>query len=874
MSSRGFWPMRDLPTVGWLVAAGASTFVHSFVAHPRWLMIHLLVLGAAGHAILVWSRYFADTLLRRPPTPRRAQTVRLALFNIGVAVVVVGILGDMWPATVTGATLVATAVVWHAVVLARQVRRALGNRFASTIRFYVAAGAFLPIGAALGTWIAYDEATVLHDRLRLAHIAVNVLGFLGLTVLGTLVTLWPTVLRTRIADGAQRAATRAMPLLTAAVATTAGSALAGLRPGIVIGLLGYLAGIALLAVPALRSARTKPPTSFAAWSILAGTAWLVGGLTLLVTAAITSGDWTELDRAVSEVTPLLAVGFVAQVLIGASSYLIPVVLGGGPTPVRAANRVFEAGSPLRLVVTNVGLLVCALPVTSLVRVAVSTLVVGALASFVPILFVAMRASRRAKAGMRDAPVPVLVGRQPPEGARRTGSRSRLAVAGLAAVLVATATGATLDPAASGATAGSAANGASPTGHTTNAEVTASGMRFVPDTIEVPAGDRLVVVIRNASDGDVHDLLFDSGADSGRLAPGETGTVDVGVVGRDLDGWCSVVGHRQMGMVLTVRVRDTSDHGTSGHGGHRDPAPTSAPDDVRATYTPGGVPWEGFRARDARLPAPPPDRVHRVRLVVSETEQEVAPGIRQTVWTYNGTAPGPVLHGQVGDRFEITLVNDGTVGHSIDFHAGSLAPDQPMRTIGPGHSLVYRFTATRAGIWMYHCSTMPMSAHIAAGLFGAVVIEPPDLPPADQTYVLIQSELYLGPQGGTPDTAALRTGQPDAVVFNGYPDQYDHRPITARTGERVRLWVLDAGPARPLSFHVVGGQFDRVWSEGQWLLGSAAAPATDTGAQVLPLLPAQGGFVELVLPEPGRYPFVNHIMTDAERGAHGILDVTR
>ena len=60
-----------------------------------------------------------------------------------------------------------------------------------------------------------------------------------------------------------------------------------------------------------------------------------------------------------------------------------------------------------------------------------------------------------------------------------------------------------------------------------------------------------------------------------------------------------------------------------------------------------------------------------------------------------------------------------MGHSIDFHAGDIAPDAPMRTIAPGESLQYRFTAKRAGIWMYHCSTMPMSAHIAAGMHGAV-----------------------------------------------------------------------------------------------------------------------------------------------------------
>ena len=124
-------------------------------------------------------------------------------------------------------------------------------------------------------------------------------------------------------------------------------------------------------------------------------------------------------------------------------------------------------------------------------------------------------------------------------------------------------------------------------------------------------------------------------------------------------------------------------------------------------------------------------------------REVAPGVTQHLWLYNGSLPGPTLRGRVGDRFVITLVNEGSIGHSIDFHAGALAPDRPMRTIEPGETLTYRFTATRAGIWMYHCSTMPMSAHIANGLFGAVVIEPRDLPPVDRSYVLVQSELYLG-----------------------------------------------------------------------------------------------------------------------------------
>jgi len=234
------------------------------------------------------------------------------------------------------------------------------------------------------------------------------------------------------------------------------------------------------------------------------------------------------------------------------------------------------------------------------------------------------------------------------------------------------------------------------------------------------------------------------------------------------------------------------------------------------------PGPGFEPADAVLPALPQARepvTRRITLTAQEVEREVAPGVTQTLWTYNGTAPGPTLHGRVGDTFVVTLRNDTSMGHSIDFHAGSLAPEEPMRTIAPGESLSYEFTATRSGIWMYHCSTMPMSVHIANGMYGAVVIEPEDLPAADHSYVLVQGEYYLGElDGGEVDPAKVAAGEPDLVVFNGYAGQYDHVPLVAAPEERTRIWVLDAGIERPVSFHVVGGQFDTVWSEGRYLLG--------------------------------------------------------
>ena len=871
---RGIAPVPALPVLGGLAATVVVAFVHPVVPAPRWLMIHLLLLGAVSHAILVWSRYFTDALLHTAGADRRGQERRLLLLNGGVVGVVTGVLTGVWPLTLLGATAVGGAVLWHGWTILRRLRAALPSRFGSSVRYYVAAACFLPVGAGLGTVLARDPADPWHTRLVVAHASVNLLGWVGLTVVGTLVTLWPTMLRTRIAEGAERAAARALPVLVVSVLVAAGGAASGVRALAVAGVVGYVAGLLLTAPAFVDALRRKRPTEFPAWSVLAGLAWLVGSLVALAVGFGTASSWERAGDAFGWLAPFLAAGFGAQVLVGALSYLIPVALGGGPVPVRAANLVLDRGAPLRLVLANGGLVLGALPVPSVVRVLASILVLLSLASVLPLIVLAVRASRRAKAG--TSPSTDTAARSRPRG--QAAGQAGTAIGALA---LAVAVGDAVDPVAVGAAATPpAAAGVAATGETTTVRVEARDMRFTPSTIAVPAGNRLVIELANTDDEDVHDLVLDSGAGSGRLAPGETARVDVGVVGRDLEGWCSVLGHRQMGMVFHVDVtgsRATTAAGTGSHEGHQhgpsDPEPAEAGDPAATdSLDLMTEPSTGWAPRDAELPPSTGSRVHRRTLVVRDVVREVAPGVRQWLWTYGGTAPGPVLHGRVGDRFEITLVNRGSVGHSIDFHAGALAPQRPMRSIAPGESLTYRFRATRAGIWMYHCSTMPMSAHIANGLFGAVVIEPRDLPRVDRSYVLVQSELYLGDQGGEADAEKLAAEDPDLVVFNGYANQYDHAPLPARVGERVRVWVLDAGPNRPSSFHVVGGQFDTTYAEGAYLLRRGSRDSG--GAQSLGLQAAQGGFVELTFPEPGDYPFVSHLMVDAERGAHGLFRVIR
>jgi nitrite reductase (NO-forming) len=292
--------------------------------------------------------------------------------------------------------------------------------------------------------------------------------------------------------------------------------------------------------------------------------------------------------------------------------------------------------------------------------------------------------------------------------------------------------------------------------------------------------------------------------------------------------------------------------------------TAAPPGIQM----GNTPADGFVARDASTkPSPQPaGTVHKETFTIEEKQLEIAPGVTQLMWTFNGTVPGPILRGKVGDTFQITVVNKGSMPHSIDFHASKVAPNVMMREIAPGKSLVYTFTADHAGIFMYHCGTPPVLQHIAMGMYGAVIIDPPNLPPVDHEYVMLQSELYKEADPTQPvDFTKLLDEQWDAVVFNGYVNQYVDRPIHVGVNQKVRVWVMDEGPSENSSFHVIGTIFDTTYKEGVYLL---QPDANRGGSQTLDLQPAQGGFVEFTFAVPGTYPFVTHKFASASKGAAG------
>jgi nitrite reductase (NO-forming) len=868
LGGRSRWHITaNAPVVGWLITLFGITLTHRYVPMPTWLLVHLLLLGAITNAIFVWSAHFSDALLRRRVTirSRRWQGLRLIALNLGIIAVITGVVSTHWIITLIGSIAVGIAVLLHGITLALQMRSALASRFGATVRYYVCASLALSMGAGLGATLAHHPDEPWHGRWVIAHAALNLLGWIGLTVMGTLVTLWPTMLRTQIAEGAERVARQALPTLVISIALTVTGALLGIQSLAAVGAAGYLGGVLWALRPLVQATRKKAPSAYATWSVMSALIWLIGSLLDLVIVLTISPTWqVVIDRLGFLVIPLVA-GFAAQVLLGAFSYLVPVVLGGGPTAARGTQSRLDRGGAARIVFINVGLVICILPVPSLVRVLVSILVLGGFAAFLPLLASALLYVRHIKGDLDFAlTASIPTNRHIPESDTAVRQRNTGLVAfALASIVLAVAGGVALDPAVIGNEVAASA-GVVATGATTTVNVVARHMRFLPASVNVPAGNQLVLVVTN-QDPDVHDLTLETGQATGRIIRGRTVRLDVGIVGRNLKGWCSIVGHRQMGMLFAVNA--IGGKGNSLAQANSAENLRSAAADLNFMTSPPA----GFIAHNASVPALTPARIHRITMRVKEVEREVAVGVRQRLWTFNGTAPGPTLHGRVGDIFEVTLINGGTISHSIDFHAGELAPSGPTQSVEPGKSLSFRFTATHSGIWLYHCSSMPMSAHIANGMFGAVIIDPPGLPKVAHEYVLEQSELYLGPQGGSVDVAKVTSEKSDAVVFNGFANQYDFAPLRAKVGERVRIWVLAAGPNHGTSFHIVGGQFDTVFSEGAWLLRRGNALLG--GSQILALGTGQGGFVELAFPEAGRYPFISHVMVDAEHGAHGFFNIT-
>ena len=337
----------------------------------------------------------------------------------------------------------------------------------------------------------------------------------------------------------------------------------------------------------------------------------------------------------------------------------------------------------------------------------------------------------------------------------------------------------------------------------------------------------------------------------------------------------------VGLCLSA-CRTSADSDRSPPGGSASGAPgsqehTTSPQEVLDTVPPANVSHGEARIGGAEADSAPMlarlgpaerTRLHTIRLEMKHAPVTIAPGVQYAAWTFGGTVPGPALRVRQGDTVAFTLLNRANIPHSMDFHAAEIAPSKYYVNLMPGDSLHYRFVARVPGAFMYHCGTAPVAMHIANGMYGALVVDPVTPLPKAREFVFVQSEFYLTPKPAADGTRSLEwekllSRPPDHVVFNGRAGQYASHPIEVRPNELLRLYVVNAGPNRISSFHVVGGIFERVY-EG------ASQGSDRFGIQTVNIPVGGGSIFQLRLREPGDYPFVTHAFADATKGAVGVL----
>ncbi len=267
----------------------------------------------------------------------------------------------------------------------------------------------------------------------------------------------------------------------------------------------------------------------------------------------------------------------------------------------------------------------------------------------------------------------------------------------------------------------------------------------------------------------------------------------------------------------------------------------------------------------------------VNIEVKEVVKRMDDGVDYTFWTFGGSVPGVFIRVREGDEVELHLNNNPTskMPHNIDLHAVTGPGGGAASTFtAPGHSSQFTFKALNPGLYVYHCATTPVPMHIGNGMYGLILVEPKEgLPPVDREYYVMQGEFYTTGKYGEEglqsfDMAKAIDERPPYIVFNGAVGSLvGDQALTAKVGERVRIYFGVGGPNVTSSFHIIGEIFDRVYPEAGLSLPNRNVQTT--------LVPSGGAtVVEFKVDVPGTFILVDHALTRAfNKGALGMLKVS-
>ncbi len=271
--------------------------------------------------------------------------------------------------------------------------------------------------------------------------------------------------------------------------------------------------------------------------------------------------------------------------------------------------------------------------------------------------------------------------------------------------------------------------------------------------------------------------------------------------------------------------------------------------------------------------------HEIVLEAVEIESEIEPGVTFKFMTFNGQIPGPMIRVRQGDTVSLTMKNppENNMPHNVDLHAvygpggGAVAT-----TAAPGAAASMSFKAMYPGAFCYHCAIPNLDYHISSGMFGLIVVEPPEgLSKVDREFYVGQHEVYTDKATGEKahhnfDFEAMKREDPSYVLLNGgkyalTPDRFG--AMEANLGETARLFFVNGGPNLTSSFHPIGNVFSKAWRDG------AISSNPERNVQTVTVPPGSGGIYEMEFIVPGPVKLVDHALSRvARKGMMGVIDV--
>jgi FtsP/CotA-like multicopper oxidase with cupredoxin domain len=269
--------------------------------------------------------------------------------------------------------------------------------------------------------------------------------------------------------------------------------------------------------------------------------------------------------------------------------------------------------------------------------------------------------------------------------------------------------------------------------------------------------------------------------------------------------------------------------------------------------------ERSAAVDALLTPPPalphrPGRVREYELVARDVDLEVAQGVTYPAWTYNGTAPGPVIRATEDDLLRVRFVNGGGHPHTIHFHGIHPANmDGVFEIVQPGGSFTYKFPARPWGMHLYHCHATPLKKHIHKGLYGAFIIDPPKARKPAQELVMVMNAF---------DTDG--DGENNFYAVNGPAFYYARYPIRVSRSQTVRIYLANLTEFDLINSFHLHGDFFRYYHTGR----DELVEYTDT----VVLAQGERGILEIDFANTGHFMFHAHQSEFAELGWMGFFEV--